>query len=143
MLVLIVVLFVVCWAPTLFDQVLAAFEVVDQYHHAHLKYVRQALAIMSYFNSCINPIVYAFMSKNFRSSFKHTMRTIFCLKSCSRRKGMYQPPANSYQSRTTSMTMSMSVRPDREIDPRVTLASANFDSCIEEKSMFSDSDTNV
>ncbi|BFZ16623.1 hypothetical protein BsWGS_19662 [Bradybaena similaris] len=32
--------------------------------------MRVAFNLMSYINSCVNPIVYAFMSKNFRQSFK-------------------------------------------------------------------------
>ncbi len=34
----------------------------------------QAFALMSYFNSCVNPIVYAFMSKNFRDSFRQVFK---------------------------------------------------------------------
>lgn len=31
--------------------------------------MREAFHVMSYFNSCVNPIVYGFMSKNFRQTF--------------------------------------------------------------------------
>jgi len=35
-----------------------------------LRYARQAFALMSYANSCVNPVVYAFMSRNFRAGFR-------------------------------------------------------------------------
>ena len=73
MLVSIIVLFALCWGPSLIDNVLIAFHKVDRLNYGHLKYIRMAFALMSYFNSCVNPIVYAFMSKNFRQSFKHAL----------------------------------------------------------------------
>ena len=73
MLVIVISLFAVCWAPVLIDNVLAAFEVVDKYNYGAIKHMRQAFSLMSYANSCVNPMVYAFMSKNFRDSFKAAM----------------------------------------------------------------------
>lgn len=80
MLVAIVILFAICWTPTLVDSVLVAFGLLDRLHYGQLKHARQAFALMSYANSCVNPIVYAFMSKNFRTGFKHTLCGV-----CSRR----------------------------------------------------------
>jgi len=77
MLLAIVLLFALCWSPTLVDNVLIEFGVVDRYHHGYsyhhgyLRYARQAFALMSYANSCVNPVVYAFMSRNFRAGFYH------------------------------------------------------------------------
>lgn len=73
MLVAIVALFCLCWAPTLIDNVLISFGVLDRLHYGRLKYLRQAFALMSYANSCVNPIVYALMSKNFRNGFKNAL----------------------------------------------------------------------
>lgn len=73
MLVIIIVLFTMCWGPTLIDNVLAAFGVVTRLNYEHLKYMRQAFALMSYFNSCVNPVVYAFMSKHWRQSFRYAL----------------------------------------------------------------------
>jgi len=80
MLIAIVVLFAICWSPTLIDGVLVVFGVLDQFHFGPIKHARQAFAIMSYANSCVNPVVYAFMSKNFRKSFK---KTLVCRRVCS------------------------------------------------------------
>ena len=73
MLVAIIVLFAVCHGPSLIDNVLVSFGYVEQLNYGHLKYIRQAFALMSYFNSCINPVVYTFMSKTFRDSFRYAL----------------------------------------------------------------------
>ena len=70
MLVIVILLFAICWGPTVTDNVLTAFGYLERYNYGAVKYVRQAFSLMSYANSCVNPIVYAFMSKNFRQSFK-------------------------------------------------------------------------
>ena len=35
--------------------------------------MREAFHVMSYANSCVNPVVYGFMSKNFRQTFKRAL----------------------------------------------------------------------
>lgn len=70
MLVMVVVLFAICWGPILVSNVLTAWGHIDYLHYGYLKPMRQAFYLMSYFNSCLNPIVYAFFSRNFRQSFK-------------------------------------------------------------------------
>ena len=66
MLVAIILLFALCWGPFLIDNTLVSFDLVNRYHYGYLKPLRQSFAIMTYANSCVNPIVYAFMSRNFR-----------------------------------------------------------------------------
>ncbi|XP_076441094.1 cholecystokinin receptor-like [Babylonia areolata] len=73
MLVAVVVLFAVCWGPILINNVLVAFGVLEQLHHGWLKPMRQVFWLMAYLNSSLNPIVYGFMSKNFRDSFRNTV----------------------------------------------------------------------
>jgi hypocretin (orexin) receptor 2 len=74
MLVAIVVLFVVCWAPLLLSNIFAAYDVISYFNmDPDIKYMRQAFYIMAYGNSCINPIVYGFMSRNFRDIFRRAV----------------------------------------------------------------------
>jgi hypothetical protein len=80
MLVAIVALFAICWSPSLIDNVLVEFGLLDRYHMGPIKHARQAFALMSYANSCVNPVVYAFMSKNFRNGFR---KTLVCGRTCS------------------------------------------------------------
>lgn len=76
MILAIIFLFVLCWGPLLIDNVLTSFKVLTELNYGPLKPIRQTFAIMAYSNSCINPIVYAFMSKNFRSSFVSTIQSL-------------------------------------------------------------------
>lgn len=70
MLVTVVVLFAICWTPILIDNILTAYNVLSQERTGFLKYMLSTFHLLSYFNSCINPIIYGFMSKTFRDSFK-------------------------------------------------------------------------
>lgn len=79
MLIVVVFLFAVCWGPILINNVLVSFGILSDLHDKdYLKHMRSAFSLMSYANSCINPIVYGFMSKNFRDTFKHAINN--CLK---------------------------------------------------------------
>ncbi|XP_060582403.1 QRFP-like peptide receptor [Ruditapes philippinarum] len=69
MLVAIILIFVICWAPITVNNLLVAFKILPGLHIGSVKYMREAFHIMSYANSCVNPIVYGFMSKNFRQTF--------------------------------------------------------------------------
>ncbi|CDW54236.1 Putative neuropeptide G protein-coupled receptor [Trichuris trichiura] len=70
MLVTILLLFFICWTPTLVDEFLVAFDYLCHTSPTTtLKYMRMIFAIMKFSNSCINPLVYAFMSNSFRSTF--------------------------------------------------------------------------
>ncbi|XP_076462050.1 somatostatin receptor type 5-like [Babylonia areolata] len=70
MLVTVVLLFVLCWAPILTNNVLTAWGHLHHLNYGYLKPMRQAFFLLSYFNSCLNPAIYAFFSHNFRQSFK-------------------------------------------------------------------------
>ncbi|XP_033176875.1 QRFP-like peptide receptor isoform X3 [Bombus impatiens] len=69
MLVAVVVLFVICWGPILVDNMLTSYGYLPRIKVGTYKHLNTAFQLMAYFNSCINPIVYGFMSKHFRESF--------------------------------------------------------------------------
>ncbi|XP_054287823.1 QRFP-like peptide receptor [Macrosteles quadrilineatus] len=73
MLVLIVVMFVVCWGPIIVLDLLTAYHVVPEHAAGTTKHVRTVFHLMAYLNSCVNPLVYGFMSKHFRESFQKTL----------------------------------------------------------------------
>ncbi|XP_022915499.1 QRFP-like peptide receptor [Onthophagus taurus] len=73
MLVAVVVLFAICWGPLLIENVLTAYEKLPFEKIGIHKYVLTAFTLMAYVNSCINPIIYGFMSKNFRDSFQSAL----------------------------------------------------------------------
>ncbi|XP_066945714.1 QRFP-like peptide receptor isoform X2 [Macrobrachium rosenbergii] len=73
MLVVVVVLFVLCWGPILVVNVLKSYGILPAYSPV-LKHVVTTMDLLSYCNSCVNPIVYGFMSRNFRESFCQVLR---------------------------------------------------------------------
>ncbi|XP_045120212.1 QRFP-like peptide receptor [Portunus trituberculatus] len=72
MLIVVVVLFIVCWAPILVLNILQSFKLVPNID-VRTMHLRTVLDLLSYCNSCMNPLVYGFMSKNFRKGFKRTL----------------------------------------------------------------------
>lgn len=100
MLVAVVILFIICWSPILIINVLTAFGMIQHLNYGYLKPLRTAAHLLSYLNSCINPIIYGFMSKNFRASFKEALTN--CL-SC--QGGIKKRSSSlSYQISTTALT---------------------------------------
>ncbi|KAL5015726.1 hypothetical protein ScPMuIL_005315 [Solemya velum] len=101
MLLAVVVIFLVCWGPLMVNNLLVSFHIIDNLHIGFLKQMRQGFHVLAYFNSCVNPIVYGFMSKNFRNSFRYTIFLI-----C-RGRPVHHFPVDamkrlSYQTRSTS-----------------------------------------
>ncbi|BFZ16571.1 hypothetical protein BsWGS_19610 [Bradybaena similaris] len=84
MLIVVVVLFAVCWGPILINNLLVSLGVLDNLHTGHLKPLRQAMFLMSYLNSSLNPLVYGFMSRHFRRGFREAI-CVCC--SSNRRRG--------------------------------------------------------
>ncbi|XP_076880198.1 G-protein coupled receptor 54-like [Brachyhypopomus gauderio] len=76
MVLVIVQLFVLCWGPIQLFVLVQAFSphFRQDYHTYKVKIWAHC---MSYSNSCINPIVYAFMGANFRKAFKRTFHCLF------------------------------------------------------------------
>ncbi|MGH0163441.1 UNVERIFIED_CONTAM: hypothetical protein FKN15_049042 [Acipenser sinensis] len=76
MVVVIVVLFTICWGPIQFFILFQAFDSSFQKNYKTYK-IKIWAHCMSYSNSSVNPIVYAFMGANFRKSFKKAFPFIF------------------------------------------------------------------
>nr|XP_022325471.1 pyroglutamylated RFamide peptide receptor-like [Crassostrea virginica] len=70
MLMVIVAFFIICWGPILFNNLLVALNVLDNYNTGYLKPMRMAFHLLSYLNSCVNPVVYGVMSHNFRDRLR-------------------------------------------------------------------------
>lgn len=70
MLITVVAIFVLCWTPILVLNLLTAFSLMPTLNYGNMKAFKTTFHLLSYANSCVNPIIYGFMSRNFRSSFK-------------------------------------------------------------------------
>ncbi|KAI4503850.1 hypothetical protein M0802_001253 [Mischocyttarus mexicanus] len=73
-LVLVVVgVFAICWCPI---QVILVTKSLDRYPLKSVTIIIQIVShILAYTNSCVNPILYAFLSDNFRKAFR---KIIYC-----------------------------------------------------------------
>ncbi|XP_041113393.1 G-protein coupled receptor 54-like [Polyodon spathula] len=76
MVVVIVLLFTICWGPIQFFILFQAFDSNFQKNYETYK-IKIWAHCMSYSNSSVNPIVYAFMGANFRKSFKKAFPFVF------------------------------------------------------------------
>ncbi|KAK8763424.1 hypothetical protein V5799_033965 [Amblyomma americanum] len=101
MLILVVSLFVLCWAPILILNVLTAFGSVSALNYSYLKPLRTCFHLLSYLNSCVNPLVYGFMSRSFRVSFRDAIL------GCVRQRGPPQRGTTLRLSRTRTTSLSL------------------------------------
>ncbi|XP_023234664.1 allatostatin-A receptor-like [Centruroides sculpturatus] len=68
MVVVVVVIFAVCWCPV---HIVLVMKGVEAYRLTPVGIAIQIAAqILAYMNSCVNPILYAFLSDNFRKAFR-------------------------------------------------------------------------
>lgn len=112
MLVAVIVLFAACWGPIMVNNLLVSFGVLEQLSLGYLKPMRQAFWLMSYFNSCVNPIVYGFMSKNFRDTFRYTIG-LCCLRRTPNRMMVLQGRCSLPSGQSTSMRAASMYEADR------------------------------
>ncbi|ALC49137.1 maker320 [Drosophila busckii] len=73
MVVVVVLAFAICWLPI---HVILVMKALDMYGGSHLSVIIQIIShVLAYTNSCINPILYAFLSDNFRKAFR---KVVWC-----------------------------------------------------------------
>ncbi|XP_055056357.2 KISS1 receptor b [Misgurnus anguillicaudatus] len=77
MVVVMVLLFLICWGPIQILILIQAFCSEDLSHSYTLYKLKIWAHCMSYSNSSINPLVYAFMGANFRKAFRTVCPFIF------------------------------------------------------------------
>ena len=65
----IISVFIICWLPHWTLQLYLIFTIPRQGLHPYVIYLFQASTVLSYANSMVNPIIYAFTNMNFREAF--------------------------------------------------------------------------
>ncbi|XP_041641899.1 somatostatin-like receptor F_48D10.1 [Cheilinus undulatus] len=78
MVVVIVVVFVLCWLPFFIMNMINLVVIIPESSASAGIYF--FTVILSYANSCANPVLYGFLSENFKQSFRHVlcMRSMKC-----------------------------------------------------------------
>ena len=77
MLMVIVLLYAVCWGPVLIVNIFVRFRVLNEYH-VSVTYASMVCHILAFINSTVNPIVYGFMSRNFRRTVVSALKSCWC-----------------------------------------------------------------
>ncbi|XP_039256223.2 galanin receptor type 1-like [Styela clava] len=104
--IMVVVLFAICWAPHHLVNLWMQFDDNFDYTSKFTFVFRLIAHCMAYANSCINPLVYAFVSKKFREDFKkaftcqYITEAVGNMKSFSRR--MFSTIGETMRQRTRS-----------------------------------------
>ncbi|XP_054924118.2 allatostatin-A receptor-like [Dermacentor andersoni] len=80
--VVVVLVFAVCWCPVHVVLVLKSLDLYGRPMNPPRIVVQIASQVLAYTNSCVNPFLYAFLSDNFRRSFR---KAIFCYRKASGR----------------------------------------------------------
>ena len=76
MVIIVVVIFAVCWCPI---QLVLLLKSLNWYHMNPSTLIIQITShTLAYTNSCVNPILYGFFSENFRKSFHRVVRRSIC-----------------------------------------------------------------
>ncbi|XP_066947021.1 galanin receptor 2a-like [Macrobrachium rosenbergii] len=88
MLIVVVILFLLCWGPTIVMEICInlGFQKFDQIFYSF----NIGFKLLPFIHCCINPIIYCFMSKNFRRSMKRMLGDAF--RPFARSRGKCCPP---------------------------------------------------
>jgi len=66
----VIVTFAVCWLPTHVAFLIGAYADIDENYRIEMVAFQIIATCLAYTNSCLNPVIYAFLSENFRQSFR-------------------------------------------------------------------------
>ncbi|XP_031626002.1 allatostatin-A receptor-like isoform X2 [Contarinia nasturtii] len=87
MVVVIVLVFAICWLPI---QIILVLKSLKLYGNSHITVIIQIIShVLAYMNSCVNPVLYAFLSDNFRKAFRKMKCVCFAKMDVSREA--YEP----------------------------------------------------
>lgn len=72
MIIAVVLAFAICWLPI---QIILVIKSIDPYYQSTLFIGIQILShVLAYSSSCVNPLLYAFLSENFRKAFRKVVK---------------------------------------------------------------------
>jgi len=72
----VIVTFALCWLPSHVAFLIEAFADIHEDYHIEMVAFQIVATCLAYANSCMNPVIYAFLSENFRQSFRELCQRI-------------------------------------------------------------------
>ena len=126
MLILVVVLFLVCWGLPIIMQVIIKFNL-----HSFTPTVytlRVTFNLLPFIHACMNPFIYSFMSKNFRRALRRQLEKIGLRKR--NRHGSGSRNGHGSLSRTSRMQRSIPTMRGLRINPGQNSTSSSTTNCL-------------
>jgi len=136
MLILVAVLFLVCWGLPLIMQVVIKFNL-----HSFTETVytlRVSFHLLPFIHACINPFIYSFMSKNFRRAFRRQLEKIGFRKNSRRSSGSRN--GHSSLTRTSRIQRSTPTMQRFRMKPVQTSSSSSTTYCLTDTSKHTDAE---
>lgn len=139
MLILVVVLFLVCWGLPIIMEVIIKFNL-----HSFTPTVytlRVTFKLLPFIHACMNPFIYSFMSKNFRRSLQRQLQKMGCRKrvrsGSNSRTGHGSSPRASRTQRGTATVHGLRFKSGR------TSTSSSTTNCVTDLTKHTDTDQAV
>ncbi|XP_072018990.1 QRFP-like peptide receptor [Amphiura filiformis] len=117
MLMVVVLLYAICWGPLLLVSIFIRFNLLDQYSN-EVFYASIFCHILAFANCTVNPIVYGFMSRNFRKTVITAFKNC-CGSGSNLQRNTYNSTCNSryYSTTCNSVTQTQTIYVKREPNP--------------------------
>jgi len=136
MLILVAVLFLVCWGLPIIMEVIIKFDL-----HSFTRTVyalRVSFNLLPFIHACINPFIYSFMSKNFRRAFRRQLEKMGFRKSS--RHGTGSRNCHSSLTRTSRMLRSTPTMQRFRMKPVHTSSSSSTTNCLTDTTKHTDAE---
>lgn len=136
MLILVVVLFLVCWGLPIIMEVIIKFNL-----HSFTPAVytlRVTFKLLPFIHACMNPFIYSFMSKNFRRSLRRQLEKMGFRKR--RRHGSGSRTGHGSLSRTSRTHRSTPTMQGFRIKPGHTSTSSSTTNCLTDLTKHTDTE---
>ncbi|CAG0879083.1 unnamed protein product [Cyprideis torosa] len=111
--IVVVVIFAVCWLPIQLFLLLKTLLNVREMNLT-LVFIQVFSNVLAYMNSCVNPILYAFLSESFRKSFRKLMPWGSPERQAQQRRFSHAAPSTAHRT-TTTVTANRTDRIDLEM----------------------------
>lgn len=108
MVLMVVLAFAVSWTPYFLVSIVTQYQAVNFMHHQNFFFTMLCINLFAFFNSCINPFIYAAMSTRFRNGFLRFFRYICLL-------GIFNKDEDEHEIINISPSVALSGRVEKHV----------------------------